>query len=106
MRALYERLTKMRVPERQPYVGDLVFTAFSGSHQDAIKKGFDYRREHDMPMWQRPYLSIDPQDLGRSYEPIIRSNSQSGKGGAAYRLQSHFGYNLPKACLLYTSRCV
>ncbi len=97
MRALYERLTKMRVPERQPYVGDLVFTAFSGSHQDAIKKGFDYRREHDMPMWQMPYLIIDPQDLGRSYEPIIRINSQSGKGGAAYMLQSHFGYNLPKA---------
>ena len=97
VRALYERLTKMRVHERQPYVGDLVFTAFSGSHQDAIKKGFDYRREHDLPMWQMPYLIIDPQDLGRSYEPIIRINSQSGKGGATYMLQTHFGYHLPKA---------
>ena len=91
----YERLTKMHIHERSPYVGDLVFTAFSGSHQDAIKKVLDYRREHEMPMWQVPYLPIDPEDVGRAYEPIIRINSQSGKGGAAYVLQT-FGYNLPR----------
>ncbi|MEG1812608.1 MAG: 2-isopropylmalate synthase [Clostridia bacterium] len=96
IKALYQRCTKMRIHERQPYAGELVFTAFSGSHQDAIKKGFDYMRKHDMQMWQMPYLPIDPDDLGRAYEPIIRINSQSGKGGAVYLLQSHFGYNLPK----------
>ena len=94
--SLYEHCTHMHVHERQPYAGDLVFTAFSGSHQDAIKKGFDYRREHEMPMWQMPYLPIDPRDLGRSYEPIIRINSQSGKGGAVYLLQARYGYKLPR----------
>ena len=92
----YERLTHMRIHERQPYTGELVFTAFSGSHQDAIKKGMDYRREHHPTAWQMPYLPIDPDDLGRMYEPIIRINSQSGKGGAAYILQNRYGYNLPK----------
>ena len=74
-----------------------MFTAFSGSHQDAIRKGFAYRAEHPRQPWQVPYLLIDPKDIGRSYEPIIRINSQSGKGGAAYVLQTRFGYNLPKA---------
>ena len=83
-RTIYENLTGMQVGERMPYSGDLVFTAFSGSHQDAIKKGFDYRSEHALPVWNMPYLVVDPTDIGRSYEPIIRINSQSGKGGAAY----------------------
>ena len=97
IRQVYERCTRMRVPERSPNAGDLVLTAFSGSHQDAIRKGFAYRAEHPNQPWQVPYLIIDPKDIGRSYEPIIRINSQSGKGGAAYVLQSRFGYNLPKA---------
>jgi 2-isopropylmalate synthase len=88
------------VPERQPYAGELVFTAFSGSHQDAIKKGLDLRdRERtansDVP-WAVPYLTIDPQDVGRSYEAIIRINSQSGKGGVAYILDREHGLDLPK----------
>ncbi len=87
---------KMHINERQPYVGDLVFTAFSGSHQDAINKGFAYMKEHDSDMWEIPYLPIDPADVGRQYEPIIRINSQSGKGGAAFIMQNNFGYNLPK----------
>ncbi len=96
-REIYERCTKMRINERQPYVGDLVFTAFSGSHQDAINKGFAYSKEHDSDMWEIPYLPIDPADVGRQYEPIIRINSQSGKGGAAYVMQNNFGFNLPKS---------
>ena len=96
LRRIYERCTKMKVHERAPYAGDLVFTAFSGSHQDAIKKGFDYMREHDSEMWMVPYLPIDPKDVGREYEPIIRINSQSGRGGAAFVLQENFGFNLPK----------
>lgn len=97
IRQVYEHCTRMRVPERTPYAGDLVFTAFSGGHQDAIRKGFSYRAEHPNQPWQVPYLLIDPKDIGRSYEPIIRINSQSGKGGAAYILQSRFGYNMPRA---------
>lgn len=96
-REIYERCTKMKIGERQPYVGDLVFTAFSGSHQDAIKKGIDYTKEHNIDKWEIPYLPIDPADVGRKYEPIIRINSQSGKGGAAFIMQSIFGYELPKA---------
>lgn len=95
-REIYERCTKMHIHERQPYVGDLVFTAFSGSHQDAINKGFAYAKEHDSNMWEIPYLPIDPADVGRQYEPIIRINSQSGKGGAAFVMQNNFGYSLPK----------
>ena len=95
IRRMYERLTKMHVPERHPYAGDLVFTAFSGTHQDAIRKGFAYRSLHPSQPWQVPYLVIDPGDIGRSYEPIIRINSQSGKGGAVYVLQNRYGYNLP-----------
>ena len=98
IRATYERVTRMHVPERHPYAGDLVFTAFSGSHQDAIKKGMDLRENEAEPgaHWQVPYLLIDPADLGRDYEAIIRINSQSGKGGVAYILSREFGLDLPK----------
>ena len=94
---VYERCTKMKVGPRQPYVGQLVFTAFSGSHQDAINKGTQYMREHGGEYWEIPYLPIDPADVGREYEPIVRINSQSGKGGAAFVMQQNFGYDLPKA---------
>ncbi|MGD7652360.1 MAG: 2-isopropylmalate synthase, partial [Verrucomicrobiales bacterium] len=100
IRAVYERITRLNVPERQPYAGELVFTAFSGSHQDAIKKGFDRRerevKENPDTFWGVPYLTIDPQDIGRSYEAIIRINSQSGKGGVAYILDREHGFDLPK----------
>lgn len=100
IRAVYERVTRMIVPERQAYAGELVFTAFSGSHQDAIKKGLDRREKEtkDNPeiAWGVPYLTIDPQDIGRSYEAIIRINSQSGKGGVAYVLDREHGFELPK----------
>ena len=97
LREIYERTTRMTVPERQPYAGELVFTAFSGSHQDAIKKGFD-RRAKDGPdaKWGVPYMTIDPLDIGRSYESIVRINSQSGKGGVAYILDKDHGFDLPK----------
>lgn len=100
IRNVYERVTRLNVPERQPYAGELVFTAFSGSHQDAIKKGLD-RRERESAQdpgipWGVPYLTIDPQDIGRSYEAIIRINSQSGKGGVAYVLDREHGFDLPK----------
>ncbi|MED5586947.1 MAG: 2-isopropylmalate synthase [Verrucomicrobiota bacterium] len=94
-REIYERCTQMPVPERHPYAGDLVFTAFSGSHQDAIKKGMDLRKDEHQP-WEVPYLTIDPEDIGRTYEAIIRINSQSGKGGVAYILDREFGFDLPK----------
>ena len=97
IRDMYERCTKMKVGERQPYVGELVFTAFSGSHQDAINKGVHYMNESGTDMWEVPYLPIDPADVGRQYEPIIRINSQSGKGGAAFVMQQNFGFDLPKA---------
>lgn len=97
VREMYERCTKMPVGDRQPYAGKLVFTAFSGSHQDAINKGTRYMEETGSSQWEIPYLPIDPADLGRQYEPIIRINSQSGKGGAAYVMQHSFGYDLPKA---------
>ena len=99
IRATYERITRMSVPERHPYSGDLVFTAFSGSHQDAIKKGMDLREKEDAgndSHWQVPYLLIDPQDIGRDYEAIIRINSQSGKGGVAFILARDYGLDLPK----------
>ncbi|MEM0968494.1 MAG: 2-isopropylmalate synthase, partial [Verrucomicrobiota bacterium] len=98
IRSVYERVTRMLVPERQPYGGDLVFTAFSGSHQDAIKKGMDLReKEHSEATWAVPYLTIDPEDIGRSYEAIIRINSQSGKGGVAYILHRDHGFSLPQS---------
>ena len=93
---MYQRCTKMKVPERQPYGGDLVFTAFSGSHQDAINKGFNYMKETGTDKWMVPYLPINPLDLGRAYEPV-RINSQSGKGGAAFIMNHKFGYDMPKA---------
>ena len=96
VREVYEECTKMPVHQRHPYAGELVFTAFSGSHQDAISKGKAYMKESGTPYWEVPYLPIDPADVGRQYEPVIRINSQSGKGGAAYVMQSEFGYNLPK----------
>ena len=94
---VYERCTKMHVPERWPYAGKLAFTAFSGSHQDAINKGHEYMRESKTPYWEIPYLPIDPADVGREYEPIIRINSQSGKGGAAFIMDHNYGYHMPKA---------
>jgi 2-isopropylmalate synthase len=97
VRDLYERCTKLDVPLRQPYGGDLVFTAFSGSHQDAINKGLKDRAAHPDGVWEVPYLSIDPHDIGRNYRAIIRINSQSGKGGVAYVMEQEFGFQLPKA---------
>ena len=96
LREVYERTTRMLVPDRQPYAGELVFTAFSGSHQDAIKKGLDRREREDTEKWGVPYLTIDPHDIGRSYEAIVRINSQSGKGGVAYILDQEHGFDLPK----------
>ncbi len=97
IRGMFERNTKMKVGERQPYAGELVFTAFSGSHQDAINKGSQYMRESGTDKWEVPYLPVDPADVGRDYEPIIRINSQSGKGGAAFIMQQNFGFDLPKS---------
>ena len=97
IRETYERLTRMHVHERSPYAGDLVFSAFSGSHQDAIAKGFHWRKQHPNSRWNVPYLPLDPRDIGRSYEhDVIRINSQSGKGGIGYLLEHHYGINLPK----------
>ncbi|MDY5846770.1 MAG: 2-isopropylmalate synthase [Bariatricus sp.] len=97
IRETYERLTRMHVYERQPYAGDLVFTAFSGSHQDAIAKGMAWREEKECKYWTVPYLPIDPKDVGRTYDKdVIRINSQSGKGGVNYILKQNFGINLPK----------
>ncbi len=101
IRLKYEKFTRLAIPERQPYAGELVFTAFSGSHQDAIKKGLDRRQKESKDnadlTWGVPYLTIDPQDIGRSYEAIIRINSQSGKGGVAYVLDREHGFDLPKS---------
>jgi len=98
---VYQRVTRMEVPPRHPYAGELVFTAFSGSHQDAIKKGMDARANLPAsakdPVWEVPYLLIDPVDIGRNYKAIIRINSQSGKGGVAYVLANEYGYDLPKS---------
>jgi 2-isopropylmalate synthase len=100
IRIVYERVTRMTVSDRSPYAGELVFTAFSGSHQDAIKKGLDRRKKERAEQadlaWGVPYLTIDPEDVGRSYEAIIRINSQSGKGGVAYILDREHGFDLPK----------
>jgi 2-isopropylmalate synthase len=93
---VYERCTGMTVPARQPYAGELVFTAFSGSHQDAIRKGLQEWDKRGREHWDVPYLTIDPTDIGREYREVIRVNSQSGKGGVAYLLESEFGIELPK----------
>ena len=96
IRSVYERLTRMKVHDRQPYAGDLVFTAFSGSHQDAIAKGMNWREEKQLDKWTEPYLPIDPVDVGRTYDADgIRINSQSGKGGVAYILKENFSINVP-----------
>lgn len=97
IRNTYERLTRMQVDPRQPYGGDLVFTAFSGSHQDAIAKGMSWREQERRDKWNVPYLPIDPQDVGRRYDSdVIRINSQSGKGGVSYILKQSYGINLPQ----------
>ena len=93
---VYEKLTRMTVHPRHPYAGALVYTAFSGSHQDAIRKGMEAMKSHP-ERWEVPYLAIDPKDVGRTYDPIVRINSQSGKGGVAFILEQNFGLYLPKA---------
>ena len=93
----FERLTQMKIDERHPYCGKLVFAAFSGSHQDAISKGMHYRVENNPELWTVPYLPINPEDVGRTYDSdVIRINSQSGKGGVAYVLEHNFGMIIPK----------
>lgn len=94
---VYEACTEMTVGQRHPYAGELVYTAFSGSHQDAIRKGLKSYKDEDLEHWEVPYLPIDPSDIGREYEPIIRINSQSGKGGVAFIMEENFGYQLPKS---------
>ncbi|RKX28024.1 MAG: 2-isopropylmalate synthase [Verrucomicrobia bacterium] len=96
VREIYERCSRMEVPPRLPYAGELVFTAFSGSHQDAINKGLSHQTGDPTELWEVPYLPIDPQDIGRNYRAIIRINSQSGKGGVAYVMDKTFGFQLPK----------
>ena len=94
---VYERVTRMHVYERSPYSGQLVFAAFSGSHQDAIAKGMHWREEHDCKHWNVPYLPINPEDVGRVYEAdVIRINSQSGKGGVSYLMETKYGYHIPQ----------
>ena len=93
---IYERCCKIPIHPRHPYAGKLVFTAFSGSHQDAINKGVKAMKERQSEIWQVPYLPIDPADIGREYEPIVRINSQSGKGGVAFVMDTYFGFKLPK----------
>ncbi|MBD3306688.1 2-isopropylmalate synthase [candidate division KSB3 bacterium] len=97
VRDVYQACTRMNVHERHPYVGELVYTAFSGSHQDAINKGMKAQESRDSGIWDVPYLAIDPQDVGRTYQSIIRINSQSGKGGVAYIMEREFGFKLPKS---------
>lgn len=96
VRDVYQACTRMDVHSRHPYVGEYVYTAFSGSHQDAINKGMAAHEKRQAPYWEVPYLPIDPQDVGRTYEKIIRINSQSGKGGVAYIMEREFGFKLPK----------
>ena len=93
---VYERCTKMEIHPRHPYAGKLVFTAFSGSHQDAINKGMQALKERKGEYWEVPYLPIDPADIGRQYEPVVRINSQSGKGGVAFVMDTFYGFKLPK----------
>ena len=96
MKEVYEYANELKIPERHPYVGELVYTAFSGSHQDAINKGMKALEKSNTQTWEVPYLPIDPQDVGRSYEAIIRINSQSGKGGIAYVMEADYGLVLPR----------
>jgi 2-isopropylmalate synthase len=101
-----EYCNQLPVHPRHPYAGELVFTAFSGSHQDAIKKGFDALAKRNDELWEVPYLPIDPKDLGRSYEAVIRVNSQSGKGGVAYLLKTDHGLDLPRGLQVEFSKIV
>jgi len=101
-----EYCNQLPIHPRHPYAGDLVFTAFSGSHQDAIKKGFDAMRESNDPAWRVPYLPIDPEDVGRNYEAVIRINSQSGKGGVAYIIEKDHGLSLPRRLQIDFSRVI
>lgn len=94
---VYERICRLPVHPRHPYAGELVYTAFSGSHQDAINKGMHASEESEEGLWQVPYLPIDPRDVGRTYESIIRINSQSGKGGVAWIMETDFGFKMPKS---------
>ena len=105
LRRTAEYCNRLPVPERHPYVGDLVYTAFSGSHQDAIKKGFD-KQGKDYPQWAVPYLPIDPHHVGRSYEAVIRVNSQSGKGGVAYVMKEEHGFDLPRRLQIEFSKVI
>jgi len=106
MKDIYEYSNQLRIPERHPYVGELVYTAFSGSHQDAINKGMKAAQKANNTLWEIPYLPIDPKDVGRSYEAIIRINSQSGKGGIAYILQADYGLNLPRGLQVEFSQAI
>ena len=101
-----EHCNQLPVHPRHPYAGELVYTAFSGSHQDAIKKGLEALEKRNDPLWEVPYLPIDPKDLGRSYEAVIRVNSQSGKGGVAYVLKADHGLDLPRGLQIEFSKCV
>ena len=101
-----EYCNQLPVHPRHPYAGDLVFTAFSGSHQDAIKKGFAALNSSNSPLWEVPYLPIDPADLGRSYEAVVRINSQSGKGGVAFLLERDHGVSLPRRLQITLSKYV
>ena len=106
IREVYERLTRMQVNDRQPYAGNLVFSAFSGSHQDAIAKGMAWREEKKLNTWTVPYLPIDPVDVGRTYDSdVIRINSQSGKGGISYILKQNFSISVPEKMRESWLRC-
>jgi 2-isopropylmalate synthase len=106
IKEVYEYSNQLRIPERHPYVGELVYTAFSGSHQDAINKGMRALKKANKELWEVPYLPIDPQDVGRTYEAIIRINSQSGKGGIAYVLHADYGLNLPRNLQIEFSQAI
>ncbi|MEM7474606.1 MAG: 2-isopropylmalate synthase [Planctomycetota bacterium] len=106
IRRVAEYCTELPVPERQPYSGDLVFTAFSGSHQDAIKKGYDALKASGQELFEVPYLTVDPADIGRQYDPVIRVNSQSGKGGVAFLVDSELGFRLPRKLQIAFSKVI
>jgi 2-isopropylmalate synthase len=106
IRRVAEFCTELKVHERMPYAGDLVFTAFSGSHQDAIKKGFAAMKDTGQELFEVPYLTIDPADIGRQYDPVIRVNSQSGKGGVAYLVESELGFQLPRRLQIAFSQVI
>ena len=101
-----EYCNQLPVHPRHPYAGDLVFTAFSGSHQDAIKKGFDAMRDTNNPLWEVPYLPIDPSDVGRTYDEVVRVNSQSGKGGVAFLLERDHGLSMPRRLQIEFSQII